>query len=54
MQPRTSLEQYVPPEPGYLSVNAPRTNMEVFIDGQRYSVTPLVQAPLAPARTAGV
>lgn len=48
MQERTSLEQYVPPEPGYLSVNAPQSNMEVFIDGQRYSVTPLVQAPLAP------
>ncbi len=48
MQERTSLEQYVPPEPGYLSVNAPQPNMEVFIDGQRYSVTPLVQAPLAP------
>jgi hypothetical protein len=48
MQPRTSLEEYVPPEPGYLSVNAPRSNMEVFVDGQRYSVTPLVQAPLAP------
>jgi predicted negative regulator of RcsB-dependent stress response len=48
MQERTSLEQYVPPEPGYLSVNAPQSNMEVFVDGQRYSVTPLVQAPLAP------
>lgn len=48
LQPRTSLEEYVPPEPGYLTVLAPQANMEVFVDGQRFSVTPIDRAPLAP------
>ncbi len=48
LQPRTSLDEYVPPEPGYLTVLSPQANMEVFVDGQRFSVTPIEQAPLAP------
>jgi hypothetical protein len=48
LQPRTSLEEYIPPEPGYLTVLSPQANMEVFVDGQRFSVTPIEQAPLAP------
>jgi hypothetical protein len=48
LQARTALEEYVPPEPGYLTVNSPQASMDVYIDGQRYSVTPLIRAPLAP------
>lgn len=48
LQQRTSLEEYVPPQPGYLSVVSPAIGAEVFLDGDAVGTTPVLEYGLAP------
>lgn len=48
LQPRTSLDEYVPPTPGYVTIIAPMPGMEVLIDGEPWRETPVDAAGLAP------
>lgn len=48
LQERTSLDEYVPPQPGYLTILAPVDGAEILLDGEPYSITPLEGAGLAP------
>lgn len=46
--PRTTLDEYVPPSPGYLTVRAPVSGLEVYVDGEFIGYTPVLADPLAP------
>lgn len=46
LQARTTLDEYVPPQPGYLSVVGPRPGLEVLIDGAPFGETPVAAAPM--------
>lgn len=48
LTPRTTLEEYVPPSPGYLTVRAPVSGLEVEIDGEFFGYTPVLAQGLAP------
>lgn len=48
LQARTSLDEYVPPTPGYVSIIAPIPGMDVLIDGEPWRQTPVDAAGLAP------
>ncbi len=48
LSPRTSLEEYVPPTPGYLTVRAPVSGLEVQVDGEFFGYTPVLAQGLAP------
>ncbi len=47
LEERTTLDEYVPPSPGYISIVAPEDGLEVLIDGAPVGTTPLSLAPLA-------
>lgn len=48
LQPRQRIEDYVPPEPGRLTVRAPGRGLLVLIDGRRFGFTPVEDAGIAP------
>lgn len=50
LQPRTSLDEYRPPEPGRLTVVGPDRGLPVYVDGRRVGFTPLDDFGLAPGR----
>ena len=48
LTPRTTLEEYTPPAPGQLTVRAPVPGLDVSIDGEFFSRTPVLAQGLAP------
>lgn len=48
LAPRAGLDEYVPPTPGFLTVNAPAPGLSVMIDGNLRGMTPLEGVRLAP------
>ena len=48
MESRTSLDSYVPPEPGTVTIRGPERGMAVYIDDARFGFTPIEEAVLAP------
>ena len=48
LEARTTLDDYVPPTPGYLTVRAPSPDLEVHVDGDLFGVTPIVGQGLPP------
>jgi hypothetical protein len=45
---RTQIAEYVPPDPGYLTVRGPASNLEVLIDGEFAGVTPILAQGMPP------
>ena len=45
---RTQIAEYVPPDPGYLTVRGPMSNLEVLIDGELAGVTPILAEGMSP------
>lgn len=48
LSPRTTLDEYVPPSPGYLTIRAPVSGLEVLIDDEFMGLTPLIAHRLPP------
>ncbi|MCB9519584.1 MAG: PEGA domain-containing protein [Myxococcales bacterium] len=42
LSPRTTLEEYIPPAPGYLTIRAPVSGLEIELDGTPYGYTPML------------
>ncbi len=45
---RTQIAEYVPPDPGYLTVRGPVSSLEILIDGEMAGYTPMLAEGMAP------
>lgn len=45
---RTQIAEYVPPEPGFLTVRGPTAGLQVSIDGEPAGVTPILAQGMSP------
>ncbi|MFT6400457.1 MAG: hypothetical protein ACJAYU_005229 [Bradymonadia bacterium] len=45
---RTQIAEYVPPDPGYLTVRGPTSSLEILIDGEMAGYTPMLAEGIAP------
>lgn len=45
---RTQIEEYVPPDPGYLTVRGPTSGLQVSIDGEVAGFTPILAQGMPP------
>lgn len=48
LTPRTTLDEYVPPSPGYLTVRGPVSGLPVSVDGSPFGYTPILAQGLSP------
>lgn len=48
LQPRQRIEDYVPPNPGYLTVRAAGRGLSVYVEDRRFGFTPIENAGIAP------
>lgn len=45
---RTQIAEYVPPDPGYLTIRGPVSSLEILIDGEMAGYTPMLAQGMSP------